>query len=63
MQVDDILVGNAGVPRRTYSMDLTEEGRDRAHRVSAKGVFFCLQRVARWWRSRVRAPPRTGARP
>ena len=28
-------------------MDLTEEDWDRIHRVNAKGVFFCLQRVAR----------------
>jgi NAD(P)-dependent dehydrogenase (short-subunit alcohol dehydrogenase family) len=28
-------------------MDLTEADWDRIHRVNAKGVFFCLQRVAR----------------
>jgi NAD(P)-dependent dehydrogenase (short-subunit alcohol dehydrogenase family) len=28
-------------------MDLTEEDWDNIHRVNAKGVFFCLQRVAR----------------
>ena len=43
----DILVNNAGVTRRAYIMDLTEEDWDRIHRVNAKGVFFCLQRVAR----------------
>jgi 3-oxoacyl-[acyl-carrier protein] reductase len=43
----DMLVNNAGVTRRAYIMDLTEEDWDRIHRVNAKGVFFCLQRVAR----------------
>ena len=43
----DILVNNAGVTRRAYIMDLTEEDWDRIMRVNAKGVFFCLQRVAR----------------
>jgi NAD(P)-dependent dehydrogenase (short-subunit alcohol dehydrogenase family) len=43
----DTLVNNAGVTRRAYIMDLTEEDFDRIFRVNAKGVFFCLQRVAR----------------
>jgi len=43
----DILVNNAGVTRRAYIMDLTEADWDRIMRVNAKGVFFCLQRVAR----------------
>jgi NAD(P)-dependent dehydrogenase (short-subunit alcohol dehydrogenase family) len=43
----DILVNNAGVTRRAYIMDLDERDWDRIHRVNAKGVFFCLQRVAR----------------
>lgn len=43
----DILVSNAGVTRRADIMDLTEADWDRIHRVNAKGVFFCLQRVAR----------------
>jgi len=43
----DTLVNNAGVTRRAYIMDLTEEDWDRIFRVNAKGVFFCLQRVAR----------------
>ncbi|MEC7204336.1 MAG: SDR family oxidoreductase, partial [Pseudomonadota bacterium] len=42
----DIIVNNAGVTRRAYIMDLTEEDWDRIHRVNAKGVFFCLQRAA-----------------
>lgn len=42
----DILVNNAGVTRRAYIMDLSEADWDRIHRVNAKGVFFCLQRVA-----------------
>ncbi|MGH7353695.1 MAG: SDR family NAD(P)-dependent oxidoreductase [Candidatus Rokuibacteriota bacterium] len=43
----DVLVNNAGVTRRAYIMDLTEEDWERIMRVNAKGVFFCLQRVAR----------------
>src|SRR5262252_9535954 len=43
----DILVNNAGVTRRAYIMELTEEDFDRIFRVNVKGVFFCLQRVAR----------------
>jgi NAD(P)-dependent dehydrogenase (short-subunit alcohol dehydrogenase family) len=43
----DILVNNAGVTRRAGIMELTEEDWDRIHRVNAKGVFVCLQRVAR----------------
>jgi NAD(P)-dependent dehydrogenase (short-subunit alcohol dehydrogenase family) len=43
----DVLVNNAGVTRRAYIMDLDEGDWDRIHRVNAKGVFFCLQRVAR----------------
>ena len=43
----DILVNNAGVTRRAGIMDLTEADWDRIMRVNGKGVFFCLQRVAR----------------
>ena len=43
----DVLVNNAGVTRRADIMDLTEADWDKIHRVNAKGVFFCLQRVAR----------------
>jgi NAD(P)-dependent dehydrogenase (short-subunit alcohol dehydrogenase family) len=43
----DTLVNNAGVTRRAYIMDLTEADWDRIMRVNGKGVFFCLQRVAR----------------
>jgi NAD(P)-dependent dehydrogenase (short-subunit alcohol dehydrogenase family) len=43
----DILVNNAGVTRRADIMDLTEADWDRILRVNAKGVFFCLQTVAR----------------
>jgi NAD(P)-dependent dehydrogenase (short-subunit alcohol dehydrogenase family) len=43
----DILVNNAGVTRKAHIMDLTEADWDRIHRINAKGVFFCLQRVAR----------------
>ena len=40
-------MNNAGVTRRADIMDLTEQDWDRIMRVNAKGVFFCLQRVAR----------------
>jgi NAD(P)-dependent dehydrogenase (short-subunit alcohol dehydrogenase family) len=43
----DVLVNNAGVTRRADIMELTEEDWDRIMRVNGKGVFFCLQRVAR----------------
>jgi NAD(P)-dependent dehydrogenase (short-subunit alcohol dehydrogenase family) len=52
----DVLVNNAGVTRRAQIMDLTEADWDRIMRVNAKGVFFCLQRVAREM-----IPRRTGA--
>ena len=42
----DILVANAGVTRSAGIMDLNEADWDRMFRVNAKGVFFCLQRVA-----------------
>ncbi len=43
----DISVHNAGVTRRADVMEITEADWDRIHRVNAKGVFFCTQRVAR----------------
>src|SRR6266480_5823400 len=43
----DVIVNNAGVTRFADIMDLTEADWDCIHRVNAKGVFFCLQRVAR----------------
>src|SRR5688572_9803994 len=43
----DVLVNNAGVTRRAYIMDLTEAVWDRIMRVNGKGLFFCLQRVAK----------------
>jgi NAD(P)-dependent dehydrogenase (short-subunit alcohol dehydrogenase family) len=42
----DIVVNNAGVTRYISIMDVKEEDWDRIHRVNAKGVFFCMQRVA-----------------
>ena len=42
----DILVNNAGVTRRLFIMDITEDDWGQFHRVNAKGVFFCMQRVA-----------------
>jgi len=43
----DILVNNAGVTRKAHIMDLNEQDWDRIHRVNSKGVFFCMQGVAR----------------
>lgn len=43
----DVLVNNAGVTRRADFMDLTEDDWEYIFRVNAKGVFFCLQRVAK----------------
>jgi NAD(P)-dependent dehydrogenase (short-subunit alcohol dehydrogenase family) len=43
----DVLVNNAGVTRRAGIMELTESDWDRIMRINGKGVFFCLQRVAR----------------
>ena len=43
----DIAVNNAGVTKFIDVMDVQEEDWDRIHRVNAKGVFFCMQRVAR----------------
>lgn len=43
----DVLVNNAGVTRKAHMMDMDEADWDRIHRVNAKGVFFCMQRVAR----------------
>ncbi len=43
----DVVVNNAGVTRKAFMMDITEEDWDRIHRVNAKGVFFCMQRVAK----------------
>ena len=42
----DIVVNNAGVTKYLDIMDVEEEDWDRIHRVNAKGVFFCMQRVA-----------------
>jgi NAD(P)-dependent dehydrogenase (short-subunit alcohol dehydrogenase family) len=42
----DIVVNNAAVRRAAYIMDVTEADWDVTHRVCAKGVFFCMQRVA-----------------
>ena len=43
----DIVVNNAGVTRYISIMDVKEDDWDSIHRVNAKGVFFCMQRVAR----------------
>ena len=43
----DIMVNNAGVTRKVYILDVSEEDWDWIHRVNAKGVFFGMQRAAR----------------
>jgi NAD(P)-dependent dehydrogenase (short-subunit alcohol dehydrogenase family) len=43
----DILVNNAGVTRAIDLFDVTPDDWDWMHRVNARGVFFCLQAVAR----------------
>ncbi len=43
----DILVNNAGVTKATDILDVTPDDWDWMHRVNAKGVFFCMQAVAR----------------
>lgn len=43
----DILVNNAGVTKALDLFEVTPEDWDWMHRVNAKGVFFCMQAVAR----------------
>jgi NAD(P)-dependent dehydrogenase (short-subunit alcohol dehydrogenase family) len=43
----DILVNNAGLNRPAKLFDLTPELWDPVHRVNQRGLFFCLQAVAR----------------
>ena len=43
----DILVNNAGVTESLGFFDVTEADWDWMHSINARGVFFCMQRVAR----------------
>lgn len=43
----DILVNNAGVTRSLGFFEVSETDWDWIHAVNAKGVFFCMQEVAR----------------
>lgn len=43
----DVVVNNAGVTKALDLFDVTPEDWDWMHRVNARGVFFCLQAVAR----------------
>ena len=43
----DIVVNNAGVTKSLGFFDVTEADWDWMHSVNAKGVFFCMQAVAR----------------
>jgi NAD(P)-dependent dehydrogenase (short-subunit alcohol dehydrogenase family) len=48
----DVLVNNAGVTKSLGFFDVTEADWDRIYRVNAKGLFFCMQAVARTMRDR-----------
>lgn len=43
----DILVNNAGVSEKVDFLDITPEKWDRTQRTNQRGLFFCLQSVAR----------------
>ena len=43
----DILINNAGVTRAMDLFEVTPDDWDWMHRVNARGVFFCMQAVAR----------------
>jgi NAD(P)-dependent dehydrogenase (short-subunit alcohol dehydrogenase family) len=43
----DILMNNAGVTKKLDFFEVTEKDWDWIHTVNAKGVFFCMQAVAR----------------
>jgi NAD(P)-dependent dehydrogenase (short-subunit alcohol dehydrogenase family) len=43
----DILVNNAGVTKSLGFFEVTEADWDWMHSINARGVFFCMQRVAR----------------
>ncbi|GAB4550243.1 MAG: acetoin reductase [Anaerolineae bacterium] len=43
----DYLINNAGVNKTTAMFDLTPEAWDRVHRVNLRGLFFCMQLVAK----------------
>jgi 3-oxoacyl-[acyl-carrier protein] reductase len=43
----DILINNAGVTRSLGFFDVTEADWDWMYSINARGVFFCMQRVAR----------------
>jgi NAD(P)-dependent dehydrogenase (short-subunit alcohol dehydrogenase family) len=43
----DILMNNAGVTKKLDFFEVTEKDWDWIHSVNAKGVFFCMQAVAR----------------
>ena len=47
MGVINVVVNNAGVTRHGTLLEITEETWDRMHRINAKGIFVCIQRVAR----------------
>ncbi|MPY91681.1 MAG: glucose 1-dehydrogenase [Acidimicrobiia bacterium] len=48
----DVLVNNAGVTKSLGFFDVAEADWDRIYRVNAKGLFFCMQAVARAMRER-----------
>ena len=48
----DVLVNNAGVTRRIAILDMTETDWDWIQSINTRGLFFCLQIVARHMRDR-----------
>jgi NAD(P)-dependent dehydrogenase (short-subunit alcohol dehydrogenase family) len=48
----DVLVNNAGITKSLGFFDVTEADWDRIYRVNARGLFFCMQAVARTMRER-----------
>ena len=43
----DILINNAGINKTQFMLDVKPEDWDRVQRINQKGLFFCLQAVAR----------------
>lgn len=43
----DILVNNAGINKTQFMLDLTPDDWDRVQRINQRGLFFCLQAVAK----------------
>jgi NAD(P)-dependent dehydrogenase (short-subunit alcohol dehydrogenase family) len=59
----DILVNNAGVVHTRPMLDLTETEWDQVNNVNQRGMFFCLQAVARQMIAQIPAEVRTAQVP